>query len=680
MTVDEEIVVNKSGDEAQNASSQPKLDNQKFLLKERFEIDFSRPLVWLDNNGGKAFAVSDRIDTTRRLFALICCGETPPRLSILPYLKSIENSALMKLVEYGIVTYSPDNAQKMALIYEEPLGGKVFDAGICSLSLKEAPEKFRTLALSFMGVIDAFKNMNITHRAIRTDNLYFRDVGKSEIVIGDCAAAFPAFFQPPAFEAIESLYADKVAHGNGSDKSDIYSAAVTLTCMVLGHDILQNVSAPEVLRQKIKKGSLALINSIEKIPATFSNALRGMMNDTPSLRWNYSQLFSFFEGKQVSYGPTSATERPKRALNINGEKVYMPHDVVYMLHSNIDEAYSLILNGKISDWAKNGLENEALAAKIDVIVRQEKSAAGNKNLTVARIACLIDPILPIKFKDMAFFPDGIAKATFMALKEKKNLKPFVEIFDSDLIKLWYQEQESLRSPGNITEFRVYIMRQEIGYGIERIIYDFDNDLPCVSPLFNGEIVIGAPQVLRALNNAFKKENISLPPYDRTIIAFLRCKIGKKIDSLISDLNSPREENHVAAILHLYAMLQNKFGPAELPNLARWLVNFSKPLVRIYHNKKYQRYLEKELLKSNSGKLYEIVELLENESALEKDRTDYAAVLNEANYLSLEKNRIENGGPKLDEEARASALKLVSVLSILAMTASFAYNLISWVLK
>ena len=679
MPRDEEIVNNNTESEQQVNVVQTKSDNQKFLLKERFEIDFQRPLSWLDNNGAKAFAVTDRIDTSRRLFALICCSETSPRLSILPYLKSMENSSLMKLVEYGVVTFIPENAQKLALVYEEPLGGKVFDNGVCALSIKNAPDKFRSLALSFMGVVDAFKSMNITHRAIRTDNLYFKDLNKSEIVIGDCAAAFPAFFQPPAFEAIESLYADKIARGNGTDKNDVYSAAVTLACLVLGHDLFPNQSAPELLRQKIKKGSLALINSVEKIPAAFNNALKGMLSDTPSLRWNYSQLFSFFEGKQVSYGPTSAFERPKRALNINGEKVYMPLDVVYMLHSNIDEAYDLILSGKISDWVKNGLENENLATKIDMIVRQEKNSAGNKNLTVSRVAILIAPLLPIRFRDMTFFPDGIAKAAFVALKEKKVLKPFIEIFDSDIIKLWYQEQEHLRSPGNITEFRVYIVRTEIGYGIERIIYDFDNDLPCISPLFNDEIVIGAPQVLRALNAAFKKENISLPPYDRTIIAFLRCKLGKKIDNILSDLHSQREENRAAGILHLYTMLQNKFGPADLPNLVLWLVNFAKPLIRIYHNKKYQRYLEKELLKSNSGKLYEIVNLLENEQALEKDRSDYAEVLNEANYLSLEKNKIENNSAKLDEDARASALKLVSFLSTFVMTASFAYNLISWVL-
>ena len=71
-------------------------ENNRFLLKERFEIDFSQPISWLNNNSARAFAVTDRIDVNRRLFALICSKETSPRLSLLPYLKSIDNSALMK--------------------------------------------------------------------------------------------------------------------------------------------------------------------------------------------------------------------------------------------------------------------------------------------------------------------------------------------------------------------------------------------------------------------------------------------------------------------------------------------------------------------------------------------------------------------------------------------------------
>ena len=60
----------------------------KVLIKERYEIDFYNHLSWLDNNNAPAYAVTDRIDATKKLFALICPCDTAPRLSILSFLKS----------------------------------------------------------------------------------------------------------------------------------------------------------------------------------------------------------------------------------------------------------------------------------------------------------------------------------------------------------------------------------------------------------------------------------------------------------------------------------------------------------------------------------------------------------------------------------------------------------------
>ena len=195
----------------------------KYLMKERFEIDFAEHISWLDNNGAKAYAVSDRIDSTRRLFALVCSNETSPRMTILPYLKSIDNPALMKMVEYGVINFLPEESKNMALIYEMPLGGKVFEKGISNIDLASNNEKFRKVALSLMGLNDAFKGMEMTHRAIRADNLYYKDAERTEIVVGDCAASFPAYYQPPMFEPIESLMADRQARGNGTIRDDIYS-------------------------------------------------------------------------------------------------------------------------------------------------------------------------------------------------------------------------------------------------------------------------------------------------------------------------------------------------------------------------------------------------------------------------------------------------------------------------
>ena len=656
-------------------------ENNRFLLKERFEIDFSQPISWLDNNSARAFAVTDRIDINRRLFALICSKETSPRLSLLPYLKSIDNSALMKLVEFGTVNYIPEKSRNMALIYAMPTGGKVFENGISTFDIKNNTEKFYRFVLSLTGIIDNFKTLGITHRAIRPDNLYYRNSDRSEIVLGDCAASFPAYHQPPICETIESLDANPEARGDGGDKDDIYATGVTALCLAIGHEVLQGVSAPEMLRLKLRRGSYSLLSGDEKINNTFVSLLKGLLQDDPELRWNRSQIISSSEGKPIGYNQQTASPRPKRSLTISGEKVFMPNDIVYMLQSNIDEAYELISAGKITDWVKNGMEDEKLSMRIDSIVKQERSGSIGKDTAVAKVCILLSPRMPIKYRDITFFPGGIAKAVFLAMKNHQPLKNFIDIFSSDLVKMWYQEQDNLRSPGSTTEFRVYIMRQEIGYGIERIIYDIDNDLPCISPLFGDDYVSSAPQVLKALDKASKDADITVPPYDRILIAYLRCKMGKKIDNIISDLNSVQEEIRASAILHLYTSMQNKFGPAQLPELAKRLINFVKPVIHVYHNRKYQRYLEKELLKVyKSGKLYEIVELLENETALEKDRVDYAGALNEANILKNEIYKITNNTAKFEKEAYDTAVKFASICAVLIMAASFAYNLITWVLK
>ena len=82
-----------------------------FLIKERFEVLFDSPLPQHNANDALAYKVSDRINPKRELFALVCSNETSPRLSLIPYLKSIDNSHIMKLVDYGIAVCPPHNIQ-----------------------------------------------------------------------------------------------------------------------------------------------------------------------------------------------------------------------------------------------------------------------------------------------------------------------------------------------------------------------------------------------------------------------------------------------------------------------------------------------------------------------------------------------------------------------------------------
>lgn len=678
MADDEENTPQEVAPETAPAEALTAVKDNKYLLKERYEIDFSTPLAWLDNNGAKAYKVQDKIDEKKELFALICNNITAPRSSLLPYIKSIDNPYIMKLVEYGTVTTPPKNSRNMALIYKTPLGGKIFENETTNADLKNHPDRLKTIILNLLSASEVLKGYNITHRSIRTDNIYYRSIDKKEIVLGDCLATFPAFNQPPSFETIESLLSLKEGRGNGSEKNDIYAIGVVALSLYLGHTPLSDLSAPEILRLKIKKGSLFALLGEEKLSSQLLPVFKGLLNDYQEQRLGYIQAYNILEGKPGATTVASASERPKKSLTINGEKVYTARDVAVAMLSYPNEAFELIRSGKVLDWIKNGLENESLAAKVEKVISGNIENITNEETIVSKICILIAPQLPIKLKDMALFPDGTPKAIFYTIKSGNDIKPFYDLFSSDLIKLWYQEQENMRSPANAAEFKAYINRKDLGYGIDRIMYDFDEDLPCISPLLGDEFVNSASRVLRALDHTYATKQVTSAPFDKTIIAYLRCKMGKKIDGILTDLNTNRDELQASAILRLYTSMQNKFGPAKLPNLAKWLVSSSMKIIKSYHNLKFQKTLERELLKINkNGKLFEICEILEDEDARQKDRIDYAKAINDANYLLNEKNKILNSSHKLDEEAHGIALRFASILAVLAMTASFVFNIIIW---
>jgi hypothetical protein len=133
---------------------------------------------------------------------------------------------------------------------------------------------------------------------------------------------------------------------------------------------------------------------------------------------------------------------------------------------------------------------------------------------------------------------------------------------------------------------------------------------------------------------------------------------------------------VSAVLRLYTTLQNKYGPQELTKLTQWLSVFSMPLIKSYHNVKYQKFLEKELLKIHkSGKIYEMQELLENEEARQKDTSEYNIARKTATRLMNEKKLLSDNNTKWEESIKDIAIKGACLISVIVMLISFVINVI-----
>ena len=651
-----------------------------FIVKERFEILFDTPLPHLDSNGAKAYAAKDKINPKRDLFALICSNDYPPRLSLLPYLKSIDHPNILKLVEFGIVDYPAGSSRNMALIYRQPAGPRVTEFNEEDSLVRTNFERFKSLLLSMISACESLKGYNLTHRSIRLDNLWYRDNTKTEIVLGDCLATFPAYLQPAGYETIESLLCVPEGRGNGSNSDDIYAVGVAMLGLIQQADPLSGLSAPEVLHQKIKKGSYLTLAGNSKIHNLYTVVLKAMLNDNKEARWNYLQIFNHLEGKANSFSNAEISERSMRALTVSNEKYYTPKTAAIALLNNPEEGIALLRSGKLQEWVKTGLENEKLSLRIDKLFHQESSSPQSPEAAIGEICILLDYTLPLKVGSVYVFPDGLSKTIFSYLRNNQNLGDFYNLLSTNLLREWYQEQPNMRSPANAAESRIFINRRDYGFGIERIMYDFDEDLPCTSTLLDKEFVNSPSQVLRALDSNYSKFK-DKAPYDRNLIAYLRSKMGKKIDGIITDLNSPSDYMKSSAVIRLFANIQAKHGPVQLFNLTTWLVSITKPLINNFHNLKYRRYLEQEMGKvAKNGKIIEVYDLLENSEAKLKDRTDYSAALKEISILNNERNRILTGGPKLDEESRELALRLASLLAILVMVVSFGFNLFYWIIK
>lgn len=665
--VDKAVEVEEKTDDTANETS------SGHLLKDRYEICFDKPLAEFNTNDALAYEARDIIKPQRNVFALVCGKESAPRLSLLPYLKSIDSPYILKLIEYGI--FEHDKNEVMVLIYNKPTGPKasVFDESFSKMT----NERFKTLSLSLLSACDTLKNLGITHRAIRLDNLYFKDSSQSELVLGDCLASFPSMHQPTAYETIECALCPPQSRGNGSISNDIYACGVALLGLILNKDFFNEMSGKEMAKQKLKHSSYAFLLNNAKINNSFATVIKSLLSDNPDNRIDHSRLYDFFNEKLSSF-QTETFEKSVKALIVKNEKLYTTKAVALFMLENTDVGIEIIQNGQLLDWIKNGLKNEKLYNKIDKEISADKNSSDKLGL-LYRLCVFLDSSLPVKNGNSYLFPESIAKTIFYNKKKSISLDSLHIVLNTNIIKLWYQEQAYTRAPANAGDFKTYVSRNDYGYGMERIMYDFDEDLPCISPLLKKHFVNNVSKVLKALEE--NKDNHQSLPMDKSIIAYMRCKMGKKIDQVVSEINANQDALKISALLRLYATIQKKSGPAQLPNLCKWLISFSKPLIQSFHNLKYQKYLEQEVLKiSKNGKIIEIVEIIENEEARDKDREEYSETLKLANSLITEKNKILSGSSKVEEEARELALRFTSILAVLTMLSSFVFSIIYWMIK
>ena len=141
------------------------------LLNDRYHIDPQSPLPDFDSPSAKAYAVEDRRDGGRQLFALVCTPGLPIRSKAMSVLRGTTITGILTLIEQGPVDWPLLGQGTMAIIYEQPLGGCLaanFDGAGAGIFEHDLPKR---LIHPLVDAVQRLSSRDTTHRAIRPDNM-----------------------------------------------------------------------------------------------------------------------------------------------------------------------------------------------------------------------------------------------------------------------------------------------------------------------------------------------------------------------------------------------------------------------------------------------------------------------------------------------------------------------------
>ena len=127
-------------------------------------ISSDRPLPEYDSPHAKAYHAVSRVDNTRTVIALVCEPNLPPRFDAMSRLRGFHLPGLLKVQDWGLVSWNQQGERRFVVILDRPSGTRVFPN--LQLSMKPLSEDIIVTGFlqQVMPVLREMQQRNVTHR------------------------------------------------------------------------------------------------------------------------------------------------------------------------------------------------------------------------------------------------------------------------------------------------------------------------------------------------------------------------------------------------------------------------------------------------------------------------------------------------------------------------------------
>ncbi len=566
----------------------PPSTRTKDTLADQYQIDLTAPLPQFNTGKARAFSATN-LDDGREMFALICEPGTIQRHGAIERTLMLRHPNLCNIAAAGIVELSQPAEERFVLFYERIKGQKL------STLLAGAKGKIPTniiitrIIAPLTQALLALQEVGVTHGTLNPDNIYYDNIA----VLGPCVTDPCGYNQPYYYELVERMQADVGGKGEFNASADFYAMAVLVLQILAGTQMMERMPPPNLARAILRLGPFMALTGGRDVPEDFFDFMWGMLGSGINQRWTYRYLKPWLDGKHYNIIPSPAPTEGSKPYEGFGTEGASRREIAHLMRTNWDKTQEALKNAPLAQWVLMILRQKELS---ELIGRHAKtiteSTAKNevqRNEHICRLILILDENGPLQYSKIAFHIDGIATlfADLYLKQAQEELQLLAKFIEQNLILAWVdlQQVKEIEIPEHLSiliskldRMRNMVRTSGLGFGMERLLYDLNPEMPCLSPLCRGRHITTMPELLKHLDKIAPSLGVTQDPIDEHIAAFLASKLVITNEIKLYDLASvPMIANNKALVaLKLFAVAQHRSGNIDLTGLTHWIAQRALP--------------------------------------------------------------------------------------------------------
>lgn len=657
-------------------------------FSDRYKVETDKPLPEFDTPGGMAYSVKDSDQPGRSLYCIVQEPTVAVRNEVY---KSLRGSPLPNLicpVDRGLAQITVGaGRQRLVTVFQRPTGGVLLDANGKLNNRVNSTRLRQSIVLSLLKALAGLHKRGITHRFIQPSRIFFTAPDSDEVLLGECVTMPPGFRQPMALEPLEGAFATETGRGGGGASTDYFQLGATLMCLYFGQPLWTGRQRDSFLMARVNQGSYWAMSGGRDVPGALGSLVKGLMADAFEERWGAQEILDWYEGLQKPKRTSLKAWTMSRPTNFKGVAYVDRRLLADAFGQDPVEAAHFLRSLDFPVWAQTALRDEVLTERTESMlgVRPAEGAystsRADDNRMVTRVCLFLHPVGPIRYRGLSFFIDGLPAmlADAFARDDRDVISAISEILDGKFLSslaevVGDRNPMLIKHANDMKRMFDFIRSKNLGRGMERVLYEMNPALPCLSQRFERFWVASNKQFTKTMEILGADVKVMTVLLDRHVAAFCAAH-GQDLDSVFYKLASSQNDRGRFAVMtaDFFGQLQQSLKLGPLPRLTEAVVDGLAPAVKGLKDRARREKVQSLLDKAKKGgDISRLVSEINLERIQLEDERQFGVARTTIMRLDRERGRLMRKVTPQDPEALQKgyrAARLVAFATFLLVSAS-----------